>query len=630
MHIERQERAILTALPFRKNEVWQGDIVRLPSSHPAAKTGRYAVVWSIASTGKTNEFAGRAKESFGTDDLILSFIALAKDKKLGGYIPAKLQVRSAAHAAELMSTLGPLGIEVSAKPALAVLDQTIADWRKKYMIHGRDLYAGRGITRAILDRLADSVRALIESALAPALDGLAVFRIAPHPSIAHELVSVQTADDGGYSATFYRNAARMVESHRFRLDIDRDPRKSSPTSAWTVVTIPRSVAGPFGESWDDLDLAALPRDFIAAVVDELNPTSHEVPDAREAESIATILAALAQTTAVDIAGIEWKKSVMSGDRRIELEISLPEIDGRLAGDPRNITEEFRANHETIARNDIEMLQTFQGVAESEGRKADAATLSETVASLLWDDSPSRLEAYRRWVDAQMIHGVVRRLLIERAMAADPTFVDARSFFLRNYIDPKNDPAAWDALAADFRRECDMVRNAMGRSDVSTRITRRYAELLTARADHSVRRGAIDDAARDLLEIRRACPLDFGKVRLETIAILIELGRSTEAADILRENFEHSSTPDLILSSLLAFQAGRVDQARAETASWVSFAPDAWNYLTTAVPSTVSQRRLSVLTRKTNIFPHIVAAWLSVPNAQAFLRTAFASSNSASS
>lgn len=630
MHIERQERAILTALPFRKNEVWQGDIVRLPSSHPAAKSGRYAVVWSIASTGKTNEFSGRAKESIGTDDLILSFIALAKDKKLGGYIPAKLQVRTAAHAAELMSTLGPLGIEVSAKPALAVMDQTIADWRKKYMVHGRDLYAGRGMTRAILERFADSVRALIESSLETIIDGQAVFRIAPHPSIMHELCSVEVLDDGGYSASFFRNAARMVECHRLRLEKDRDARKSSPTSAWTVVAVPRVASGPFGESWDDLDLAALPRDFIATVIDELNPKSAEVPDAREAESIATILAALAQTTAGDIAAVEWRKSVTSGDQRIELAIDLPEIDGKIAGDPHGISEDFRSNSEKIARNDLEILESLQRTAKIEGREADATALSECIASVASDAPPGRLEAFRRFVDAQLLDGVVRRILIERAMAADPSFVDAQSFYLRNYVDPTTDPAAWDALAARFRRENDIVRGAVRDLDMSTRISKRYMELLTARADRSVRRAAIDEAVRDLLEIRRACPSDFGHVRLDAVAMLIELGRPTEAADILRENFERGSTPDLILSSLLAFQAGRLDQARSEIASWVSFVPDVWKYLTAADTSTVTRRRISVLTRKNNVFPHIVAAWLSVPNAQTFLRTAFASSASTSS
>jgi hypothetical protein len=98
----------LKQLPQRKNEVWQGGLIRLPmwvKEEGPEPYRPWLAGWVSVKTRLVHTTAPQPREDINFETALQSLVNFASDRQLAGYRPGKIEVKDAALAEHLSGLL---------------------------------------------------------------------------------------------------------------------------------------------------------------------------------------------------------------------------------------------------------------------------------------------------------------------------------------------------------------------------------------------------------------------------------------------------------------------------------------------------------------------------------------------
>lgn len=177
----------LRRLPCEPDDIWQGDLARMPGwlCEKGLKPTRLCMgIWMSRVAGRIGGSSPERPEDSGYSMVSDGLVQFASNPELTGFLPGRLEVRDAALAEHLRDFLGEIPIEVRLVPDLPELQQVIGLLARQ--VHGPTATSsyldGEGVTLSHVRALAIAAAEFYASDPWTRLRGISVHVEAPRPN----------------------------------------------------------------------------------------------------------------------------------------------------------------------------------------------------------------------------------------------------------------------------------------------------------------------------------------------------------------------------------------------------------------------------------------------------------------
>jgi tetratricopeptide (TPR) repeat protein len=345
----------LKQLPQRKNEVWQGGLVRLPMW--VQEKGREAhrpwlAGWISVKTKLIHTTAPQPREELTFETALQALANFACDNKLAGYRPGKIEVKDPALAEHLSGLLIEADIVVEQRSKLFTLDETIADMAEH--IGGKPLVPGaldvKGVTVESMRCFADAASKFYQSAPWQYLtDGDLIEVESPFVDASLRYLTVLGAGGMTFGMAFYDSPAQFES-----LFEQREPGVLAGDKHWAVFFGPITEL-PFGDAdlWKDYHLPVAGEDAYPVAICFRPRGKQRRPGPDILSFLEGLMRALAQTTEDEIDSGRWKKHITTSRGEMDFTLSLPDL---LKPEDRDSTKKVKMRGGMPDRRCMERMQ----------------------------------------------------------------------------------------------------------------------------------------------------------------------------------------------------------------------------------------------------------------------------------
>jgi len=314
-------------LPQRKNEVWQGGLVKLPmwvQEKNRQPSRPWMAGWISLKTKLVHTTAPQLRQDINFETALQSLANFACDRQLAGYRPGKIEVKDPALAEHLSGLLAEADIMVEQRNRLFTFDEMVADMADH--IAGRPLVPGaldvKGITVEFMRCFADAASKFYHSQPWQYLTDEDLIEIeSPFVDSSLRYLTVLGAGGMTFGMAFYDSPAQLES-----LFEQRESGVLAKNKHWSVLfgTITEL---PFGDVdlWEDYHLPVAGENAYPVAICFQPRGKQRRPGPDILAFLEGLMRMLAQTTEDEIDGGGWKKHVTTSRGEMDFILSLPDL-----------------------------------------------------------------------------------------------------------------------------------------------------------------------------------------------------------------------------------------------------------------------------------------------------------------
>jgi hypothetical protein len=345
----------LKQLPQRKNEVWQGGLVRVPmwiQEEDEEPYRPWLAGWISVKTRLIHTTTPQRREEIDFESALQSLANFACDEKLAGYRPSRIEVKDPALAEHLSGLLTEVDIKVEQRNKLFTFDEMIADMAEH--IGGKPLVPGaldvKGITVDLMRYFADAASKFYQSQPWQYLtDGDLIEVESPFVDSSLRYLTVLGAGGMTFGLAFY-DSLQQFES----LFEQKEQASLATEKHWSVLFGPVTEL-PFGDVdlWEDYDLPVAGEDAYPVAICFQPRGKQRRPGLDILAFLEGLMQVLAQTTEEEIDSGRWKKHVTTSKGKVDFTLCLPDL---LKPDDKDSTKKVKMRGGMPDRRCMERMQ----------------------------------------------------------------------------------------------------------------------------------------------------------------------------------------------------------------------------------------------------------------------------------
>jgi tetratricopeptide (TPR) repeat protein len=531
----------LKQLPQRKNDVWQGGLVRLPMWVQEENREPYRpwmAGWISVKSNLIHTTALQPREEITFETALQALANFACNNKLAGYRPSKIEVKDPALAGHLSGLLAEADIVVEQRSKLFTFDEMIADMAEH--IGGRPLVPSaldvKGVTVESMRCFADAASKFYQSRPWQYLTDEDLIEVkSPFVDASLRYFTVLGAGGATFGMGFF-DSVQQFES----LFEQKDHATLATDKHWSVVFGPITEM-PFGDAdlWEEHHLPVAGKDAYPVAICFQPRGKQRRPGPDILTFLEGLMRTLAQTTEEEIDSGRWKKHVTTSKGEMDFTSSLPDLlkpdekDSRkkvkMRGgmpDRRSMERMQMDIHRMIEGRDfssVDELQEFlnkNAVGKEIPHQADMTPL-EQAQDLMYDAFDSR--------------GRKQLQLARKAIEICPDCADAYVLLAERCSDIQKAKKLYEqGVAAGERALGEKFFEEEAGSFWGILQTRPYMRARLGLAQCLEESGQMEEAAHHYRELLRLNPMDNQEVRHLLLACLLEMNVNDEAEQLLKK------------------------------------------------------------------------------------------------
>jgi len=317
----------LKQLPQRKNEVWQGGLVKLPmwvQEENQQPSRPWLAGWISLNTRLVHTTAPQSREDINFETALQSLVNFACDKELAGYRPGKIEVKDSALAEHLSGLLAEVDIAVEQRNRLFTFDETIADLAEH--IDGKPLVPGaldvKGVTVDSMRCFADAASGFYQSQPWQHLTDVDLIEVeSPFVDTSLRYLTVLGAGGTTFGLGFFDSVKQFEAVFE-----QKEPGMLARDKCWAVLFGP-IIELPFGDVdlWEDYHLPVAEEQAYPVAICFQPRGKQRRPGPDILAFLEGLMRVLAQTTEDQIDSGRWKKRVITSRGEMDFTLSLPEL-----------------------------------------------------------------------------------------------------------------------------------------------------------------------------------------------------------------------------------------------------------------------------------------------------------------
>jgi tetratricopeptide (TPR) repeat protein len=554
----------LRLLPQRKDEVWQGALVRMCSwvkGEDGSPCRPWVAAWIAVKADRISAPDLCLPNEANSARLVEGFVKLAADARLGGYRPGRVEVRDPELAEHLRGLLSGIGITVECRETLPALDDAMAAMAEA-MNNGPPppgALSGKGVTPERMRRFADAAQTFYSAAPWKHLVDEDLIQIeAPDPPKGMGFVSVLGAGGEVLGLGFHETPKDCWDMHR--LDGPAEWFQSRKRGIWQFA-FDQITSLPFGDVdlWEEHGLPVAGPDAYPCAVHYDPRKGISRPDAPRLAFLEGLLRALSQTTELQIDSGRWTIVVDTFDGAAEFTLALPDL-----LNPPSREEVIRRGHEPDRRGMEQMhAQMDRFLEEKQFETMDAINdaIQREFMGKAFDSSrhPPR-NALERAQDLcyEAFDCIGRRQLqlARQAIGICPDCADAYVLLAERTSDLDESARLYAEGVAAGERALGKERFEEDAGHFwGITSTRPYMRARFGLACCLEELGQHEQAVEHYRELLRLNPGDNQGVRYRYLPLLLKLNRDAEAARFMKESGDEVTAHWAYTRTLLAYRLG---------------------------------------------------------------------------
>ncbi|MFQ6034277.1 MAG: hypothetical protein ACE5NM_00315 [Sedimentisphaerales bacterium] len=317
----------LKQLPQRKNEVWQGGLVKLPMWVEEEGRGPYRpwlAGWISLKTRLVHITAPQAQEQVSFETALQALANFACNEELAGYRPGKIEIKDSALAEHLSGLFAEVDIVVEQRNKLFMFDKMIAEMAEH--IAGKPLVPGaldvKGVTVESMRLFAEAASRFYQSQPWQHLTDEDLIEVeSPFVDAGLRYFSVLGAGGTTFGLGFF-DSVQQFES----VFEPKEPGQLAKDKCWALLFGPITEL-PFGDVdlWQDYHLPAAEEQAYPVAICFQPGRKQRRPRPDILAFLEGLMRALAQTTEDQIDSGRWKKHVTTSRGEMDFTLSLPEL-----------------------------------------------------------------------------------------------------------------------------------------------------------------------------------------------------------------------------------------------------------------------------------------------------------------
>lgn len=531
----------LKQLPQRKNEVWQGGLIKLPmwvQEENQEPSRPWLAGWISLKTKLVHTTAPQPREDINFETALQSLVNFACNKELADYRPGKIEVKDSALAEHLRGLLAEVDIMVEQRSKLFTFDEMIAEMAEH--ISGKPLVPGaldvKGVTVDSMRCFAEAASRFYQSQLWQYLTDEDLIEVeSPFVDAGLRYFSVL----GGGGTTFglgFFDSVKQFES----VFEQKEPGEFARDKCWAVLFGPITEL-PFGDVdlWEDYHLPVAEEEAypVAICFQPRGKQRHPGPDILA--FLEGLMRMLGQTTENQIDSGRWKKHVITSRGEMDFTLSLPEL---LESEDKDAKKKVRMrgglpDRRSLERTHLDIQRVIDGhdfgstdelqeflnrnVVGKEIPYQAAITPLEQAQDLMYDAFDSR--------------GRKQLQLARKALEICPDCADAYVVLAEHCSDVQKAKHLYaQGVAAGERALGKKFFEEEASNFWGILQTRPYMRARLGLAQCLEVLGQLEEAAHHYRELLRLNPMDNQGVRHLLLTCLLEMNANDEAEQLLKK------------------------------------------------------------------------------------------------
>lgn len=531
----------LKQLPQRKNEVWQGGLVRVPmwiQEEDEEPYRPWLAGWISVKTRLIHTTTPQRREEIDFESALQSLANFACDEKFAGYRPGRIEVKDPALAEHLSGLLAEVDIKVEQRNKLFTFDEMIADMAEH--ISDKPLVSSaldvKGITVDLMRCFADAASKFYQSQPWQYLtDGDLIEVESPFADAGLRYFSVLGAGGTTFGLGFF-DSLQQFES----LFEQKEQASLATENHWSVLFGPVTEL-PFGDVdlWEDYHLPVAGEDAYPVAICFQPRGKQRRPGPDILAFLEGLMQVLAQTTEEEIDSGRWKKHVTTSKGEVDFTLCLPDL---LKPDDKDSTKKVKMRGGMPDRRCMERMQMdIHRMIEGRDFSSTDELQDFLNKNVVGKEVPRQAgmtpleQAQNLMYDAFDCRGRKQIQLARKALEICPDCADAYVLLAERCSDIQKAKKLYEqgvaagerALGKEFFEE--EAGNFWGILQ-----TRPYMRARLGLAQCLEELGQSEEAAEHYRELLRLNPMDNQGVRHLLLGCLLEMNENDEAEQLLKK------------------------------------------------------------------------------------------------